>query len=83
MVVNDIEEDRQSLLVTGIDEAFEFLGSSVSVLYGEGKDQFRAPGNCATGISSTAVTPSSLSSGRQGMIASKVPAWLKVPTWSS
>ena len=40
-------------------------------------------GKLRDGISSRAVTPKSRRTGSRGMMASKVPAGVNVPTWSS
>ena len=64
MIVNDVQNYGQAAPMAGIDEQFQIRWTAVGILRGEmdkrrRNPSFCAPGNCAIGISSIAVTPSS------------------------
>ena len=87
MVVDDVDDHAEISTVCRIDERGEALRAAVGGKGRRGVETViapaRSPTNVAIGITSIARTPRSRSEPRRLLIASKVPASVKVPTWSS
>ena len=63
MVVNNIEENHQTAIVSCLNHCFQVFGPAICAV-GAGRrtpsyPQLRSPGKSATGINSIAVTPKS------------------------
>ena len=83
VVVDDVEDDGEAPVVAGVDEALQPGRAAVGVLHGEGEHAVVAPvappGNWATGMSSTALMPTSTSSSSAATAPSKVPSGRERP----
>ena len=86
VVVDDVEDQRETVGVAGVDQALEALRPAVGGVGGEQLDAVVTPiafaREPATGMSSMAVTPRSRRSAAARPPA-KVPSGENVPTWSS
>ena len=87
VVVDDVEQDGQPAGVAGVHEPLQPVRAAVGLVHRPQVDPVVAPavrpGNAATGISSTMVTPRSRRWSSRSIAASNVPSGVNVPTCSS
>lgn len=87
MVVDHVEDDAEAALVGRVDEALQ--GRRAAVRFVDRPEETPSypqpctPGNGASGISSTWVTPRAARASSLSAAASSVPSGVKVPTCSS
>ena len=87
VVVDDIEDDRDSPEMGRLDEGLHVLGAAVGLVRSVGQHPVVAPvptpGKSPTGMTSMALTPRSTRWSSRSMAARNVPPGVKLPTCSS
>ncbi|MCZ7578279.1 MAG: hypothetical protein M5U18_14950 [Dehalococcoidia bacterium] len=83
VVVNHVQDDREAQPVGRVDEPAQAVRPPYTSAGAKSETpsypQFHRPGNEATGINSTAETPSPATAGRTSIAASNVPSLVRVP----